>query len=91
MTSLMWEFRNLFQKFDFFLWRGHFCTNLHEILAPGLKLILLATLFYKKIILTNRPCIKDPSILAQKQQKMAIFDKTGFPLKVWVQHETLKL
>ena len=32
----------------FFLLRGRFWTNLHEILAPGLKLNLLATLFYKK-------------------------------------------
>ena len=32
----------------FFLYRGHFWTNLHEILGLGLKLILLATLFYKK-------------------------------------------
>ena len=39
-------FRVLF--WVFFLYRGHFCTNLHEILAPWLKLILLATLFYKK-------------------------------------------
>ena len=32
----------------FVLLRGHFCTNLHESLATELKLILLATLFYKK-------------------------------------------
>ena len=32
----------------FVLWRGHFWTNLHEILSPGLKLILLATLFHQK-------------------------------------------
>ena len=36
---------------------------------------------------------QDPPILAQKQQKMAIFDKTDFwglkyPLEVRVQHET---
>ena len=34
----------------------------------------------------------NPPILAQKQQKMAIFDKTDFwglkyPLEVWVQHK----
>ena len=61
----------------FFLLRGHFCTNLHEISAPGLKLILLTTLFCKKkIILTNRSRVNDPPILAQKQQKMAIFEKS---------------
>ena len=32
------------------LLHGHFCTNLHKILAPGLKLILPATLYYKKNI-----------------------------------------
>ena len=38
----------------------------------------MTTLFYKKIILTNRSRVNDPPILAQKQQKMAIFDKTDF-------------
>ena len=60
----------------------------------GLKLILPGTLLYKKkFILTNRSRVNDPPILAQKQQKMAIFDKTDFwglkyPLEVRVQHET---
>ena len=44
-------------------------------------------------MLTNRSRVNDPPILAQKQQKMAIFDKTDFwglkyPLEVRVQHET---
>ena len=60
----------------FVLLRGHFCTNLHEILAPGLKLILPATLFYKKNHLTKRSRVNDPHILAQKQPKMAIFEKS---------------
>ena len=43
--------------------------------------------------MTNRSRVNDPPILAQKQQKMAIFDKTDFwglkyPLEVRVQHET---
>ena len=60
------------------LLRGHFCANLHEILAPGLKLNFMTTLFHKIIILTNRFHVNDPSILAQKQQKVAIFHKTDF-------------
>ena len=57
-------------------------------------MILPGTLLYKKkFILTNRSRVNDPPILAQKQQKMAIFDKTDFwglkyPLEVRVQHET---
>ena len=47
----------------------------------------------KKKNLTNRSRDNDPPILAQKQQKMAIFDKTEvwglkYPLEVRVQHET---
>ena len=47
----------------------------------------------KKFILTNRSRVNNPPILAQKQQKMAIFDKTDFwglkyPPEVRVQHET---
>ena len=49
--------------------------------------------FIKKFILTNRSRVKDPHILAQKQQKMAIFEKTEYwglkdPLEVRVQHGT---
>ena len=57
-------------------------------------MILPGTLLNKKkFILTNRSRVNDPPILAQKQQKMAIFDKTDFwglkyPLEVRVQHET---
>ena len=56
-------------------------------------MILPATLFYKKIILTNRSRVKDPHFLAKKQQKMAIFEKTEYwglkdPLEVRVQHGT---
>ena len=45
------------------------------------------------IILTNCSRVNDPLILAHKQQKMAIFDKTDFwglkyPLEVRFQHET---
>ena len=53
-------------------------TNLHEILAPGLKLILPAALFYKNFILTNRSRVNDAPILAPKQQKKAILDKVTF-------------
>ena len=59
----------------FFLLRGYFCTNLHEILAPGLKLIFQATLFYKKIIFDR---LYPPPILTKKQPNVAIFDKTYF-------------
>jgi len=49
--------------------------------------------FIKNFISTNRSRVNDPPILAQKQQKMAIFDKTDFwglkhPLEVRVQSET---
>ena len=42
--------------------------------------------------MTNRSRVNDPPILAQKQQKMAIFDKTDFwglkyPLEVRVKDE----
>ena len=55
-----------------------------------------ATLFYKKIISTNRSRVNDPPILAQKQPKMAIFEKADYwglkdPLEVRVQHKTLVL
>ena len=51
---------------------------------------------YKKIILTNRSHVNDPPILAQKQPKMAIFEKADYwglkdPLEVRVQHKTLVL
>ena len=77
----------------FFLQRSHFCTNLREILAPGLKWILPATLFLKKIILINPSCVNDLPLLAQKQQKNGYFDKADFwglkyPLEVRVLHET---
>ena len=63
----------------FVLLRGHFCTNLHEIMAQGLKLNFMITLFYnKKNILTNRSWVNNPTILAQKQPKVAVFDKTDF-------------
>ena len=63
----------------FVLLRGHFCTNLHEIMAQGLKLNFMITLFYnKKNILTNRSWVNDPTILAQKQPKVAVYDKTDF-------------
>ena len=47
----------------------------------------------KKFILTNRSRVKDLPILAQKQQKMAIFDKTDFwglkyPPEMRVKHKT---
>ena len=54
----------------------------------------MTTLFYnKKIILTNRSRVNVPLILAQKQQKMAILDKTDFwglkyPPEVRVEHKT---
>ena len=53
----------------------------------------MTTLFYKIFILTNRSRVNDPPMLAQKQQEMAIFDKTDFwglkyPPEVRVQHET---
>ena len=57
----------------------------------------MTTLFYnKKIILTNRSCVNKPPILAQKQQKMPIFEKVDYwgledPLEVRVQHKTLVL
>ena len=43
--------------------------------------------------MTNRSRVKDPHILAQKQPKMAIFEKADYwglkdPLEVRVQHET---
>ena len=62
------------------LLHGHFCTNLHKILAPGLKLIFQNTLFHKKtkFILTNRSRVNDPPIPALKQPNLAIFDKTDF-------------
>ena len=46
--------------------------------------------------MTNRSCVKDPHILAQKQPKMAIFEKADYwglkdPLEVRVQHKTLVL
>ena len=49
--------------------------------------------FIKKIILTNRSPVNDPPILAQKQPKMAIFEKADYwglkdPLEVLVQHKT---
>ena len=49
--------------------------------------------FIKKFISTNRSRVKDPHILAQKQPKMAIFEKADYwglkdPLEVRVQHET---
>ena len=48
-------------------------------MAQGLNVNFMITLFYdKRIILTNRSCVNDTPILAQKQQKMAIFDKTDF-------------
>ena len=40
---------SFFRVFTIFvLLRGHFCTNRHEILAPGLKLNFMTILFYKK-------------------------------------------
>ena len=60
-------------------------------------MILPGTLLYKKkFILTNRSRVNDPPILAQKQQKMAIFEKADYwglkdPLEVRVQHKTLVL
>ena len=72
--KLLLNINNVATMTHFILLRGHFCTNLREILAPGLKLILPATLFYKKkFISTNRSRVNDPPILAQKQPKMAIF------------------
>ena len=49
--------------------------------------------FIKKFISTNRSRVKDPHILAKKQQKMPIFEKVDYwglkdPLEVRVQHET---
>ena len=38
----------------------------------------MTTFFSEKFILTNRSCVNDPPILAQKQPKVAIFDKTDF-------------
>ena len=66
------------------------------ILAPGLKLNIPATLFYKKIISTSCSRVKDPHFLAQKQPKKAIFEKADYwglkdPLEVRVQHKTLVL
>ena len=67
-NGLMWGFRNWFQKLK--KW-ALFEKNLHVILAPGLKLILPATLFHKKkIILINRSRVNDPPIIAQKQQNL---------------------
>ena len=53
----------------------------------------MTTFFSEKFILTNRSCVNDPPILAQKQPKMAIFEKADYwglkdPLEVRVQHET---
>ena len=80
----------------FVLLRGHFCTNLEEALAPGLKLNLMTTLFYKKkLVLTKLFRVNDPPILAQKQQKK--FDEeTDFlgpkdPLEERVQHQTCSI
>ena len=76
ILSPFWE-NNIFNIIGVFaifvLLHGHFCTNLREILAPGLKWILPATLFLKKIILINPSCVNDPTILAQKQQKKWLF------------------
>ena len=49
--------------------------------------------FIKKFISTNRSPVNDPPILAQKQPKMAIFEKADYwglkdPLEVRVQYET---
>ena len=46
--------------------------------------------------MTNRSRVNDPPILAQKQPKMAIFEKADYwglkdPLEVRVQHKTLVL
>ena len=87
------RFQGPFLGFGFFaifvLLHGHFCTILHEILAPGLKLILPATIFFKKIILINPSCVNDLPLLAQKQQKNGYFDIADFwglkyPLEVRV-------
>ena len=44
----------------FFLLRGHSCTNLHEILAPGLKLIFQTTLFDKNQFWPTVPVLTIP-------------------------------
>ena len=47
----------------------------------------MTTFFSEKFILTNRFCVNDPPILAQKQPKVAIFDKTDFwGLKILVKY-----
>ena len=53
----------------------------------------MTTFFSEKFILTNRSCVNDLPILAQKQPKVAIFDKTDFwglkyPPEVGVYHKT---
>ena len=56
--------------------------------------VVPATLFLKKkSFRPTRSPVNDPPILAQKQPKMAIFEKAGYwglkdPLEVRVQHET---
>ena len=46
----------------FFLLRGRCCTNLHEILAPGLKLIFQTTLFDKNQFWPTVPALTTPYI-----------------------------
>ena len=66
----IFENKTFFGVFQtFVLLRGHFCTNFHEILAPGPKLNFMTTLSYKKIILTNCSRVKDPPYFSPKTAK----------------------
>ena len=67
--KLLLNINNVATMTHFILLRGHFCTNLREILAPGLKLNFMTTLSYKKIILTNRSRVKDPPYFSPKTAK----------------------
>ena len=81
----------------FVLQRSHFCTNLHEILAPELKLILQAPLFYEIFHFDQpHPRQQTPCFSPKTAKKKRLFlkeKKTDFcglkdHLEVRVQHET---
>ena len=55
------------------------CVAIFATIFMKLKLNFMITLFYKKkIILTSCSRVNDHLILARKQPKVAIFDKTDF-------------
>ena len=63
----------------FVLLRGHFCTNLHQISGPGLKLNIVTTLIYKKNSLwPTVSALMTPHILSPKQKKRLFLTKMTF-------------